>query len=62
MLTLPLILPTQPELTPMEQSAVTCETVVTALMAAATLAQDLSEPEREGYTMLIAAVTLPAEA
>ena len=62
MLTLPLILPTQPELTPMEQSSVTCETVVTALMAAATLAQDLSDPEREGYTMLIAAVSIPAEA
>ena len=62
MLTLPLILAGPAELTPMEQSAVTCETVITALMAAATLAQDLSEPEREGYTLLIAAVTIPAEA
>ena len=62
MLTLPLILPSQRELSPIEQCAVTCETVVTALMAAATLAQDLSDPEREGYTMLIAAVSIPAEA
>ena len=62
MLTLPLILTERPDLTPMEQAAANCETLITALMAAATLNQDLPEQEREGYTMLIAAVTLPAEA
>ena len=62
MLTLPLILTERPELTPMEQSALNCETVITALMAAATLTQNLSDLEREGYTLLIAAVTIPAEA
>ena len=62
MLTLPLILTERPELTPMEQSALNCETVITALMAAATLTQNLSDLEREGYTLLIAAVTVPAEA
>jgi branched-subunit amino acid transport protein len=62
MLTLPLILTERLELTPMEQSALNCETVITALMAAATLTQNLSDVEREGYTLLIAAVTVPAEA
>jgi|TARA_Y100000310_G_scaffold90384_1_gene87639 hypothetical protein len=62
MLTLPLILTERPDLTPMEQAAANCETLITALMAAATLNENLSEPEREGYTLLIAAVTIPAEA
>ena len=62
MLTLPLILTEVPELTPMEQTAVNCEAMITALMTAATLTQNLSDLEREGYTMLIAAVTIPAEA
>jgi len=62
MLTLPLILTGAPKLTPLEQSAVNCEAMITALMAAGALNQDLPEQEREGYTLLIAAVTLPAEA
>ena len=62
MLTLPLILTERPELTPMEQSALNCETLITALMTAATLTQNLSDLEREGYTLLLVAVTLPAEA
>ncbi len=62
MLTLPLILTGLPELTPMEQTAINCEAVITALMAAGTLIQNLSDLEREGYTLLLVAVTLPAEA
>ena len=62
MLTLPLILTERPDLTPMEQAALNCETLITALMAAATLNENLSDLEREGYTMLVAAVTVPAEA
>ena len=62
MLTLPLILAERPDLTPMEQAAANCETLITALMAAATLNENLSDLEREGYTMLVAAVTVPAEA
>jgi uncharacterized membrane protein len=62
MLTLPLILTGLPELTPMEQTAINCEAVITALMAAGTLTQNLSDLEREGYTLLLVAVTLPAEA
>ena len=62
MLTLPLIAAERPELTPMEQSAANCETLITALMTAGTLNQEMPEQEREGYTLLIAAVTVPAEA
>jgi len=62
MLTLPLILTDRPELTPMEQAAANCETMITAMMTVATLNENLTDLEREGYTLLIAAVTLPAEA
>ena len=62
MLTLPLILTEMPDLTPMEQTAVNCEAMITALMTAGTLNQDLSDLEREGYTLLLIAVTVPAEA
>ena len=62
MLTLPLILTERPELTPMEQSALNCETLITALMTAGVLNQNPNDLEREGYTLLLVAVTLPAEA
>jgi len=63
MLTLPLIRTEDAELTPMDKSAEACANVVTAMMTAATLTDPtLTDLEREGYTLLIVAVTLPAEA
>ena len=52
----------KPEMTAMERSAAACEQIVTSLMAAATLSEDLSEAERETYIMLTAATVYPAEA
>jgi len=46
----------------MERSALNCETLITALMTAGTLTEKLTDLEREGYTMLLAAVIFPAEA
>jgi len=60
--TLPLIRTDSPDLTPMERSALNCETLITALMTAGTLTEKLTDLEREGYTMLLAAVIFPAEA
>ena len=63
MLTLPLIRTEDAELTPMDKSAESCANVVTAWMTAATLADPtLTDFEREGYTLLIVAVIVPAEA
>jgi hypothetical protein len=62
MLTLPLILTEVPDLTPMEQSAMMCETLITALMTAAVLNQNPNDQEREGYMLLLVAVTVPGEA
>ena len=63
MLTLPLIRTEDAELTPMDKSAESCANVLTAWMTAATLADPtLTDFEREGYTLLIVAVIVPAEA
>ncbi len=62
MLALPLIRTDSPDLTPMEQSALNCETLITALMAAGTLNDLVDSAEREVYTLLLAAVIFPAEA
>ena len=62
MLALPLIRTDSPDLTPMERSALNCETLITALMTAGTLSEKLTDAERETYTMLLAAVIFPAEA
>jgi hypothetical protein len=63
MIALPLIRTESVELTPMDKSAEACANVVTAMMTAATLTDPtLTEVEREGYTLLITAVIVPAEA
>lgn len=62
MLTLPLIRTDSPAFTPMEQAAFNCETLITALMAAGTLREKLTDSERETYTLLVASVIFPAEA
>ncbi len=63
MLTLPLIRTEDAELTPMDKSAESCANVVTAWMTAATLADPtLTEVEREGYTLILSALYVPAEA
>ena len=59
---LPLIRTDTPNLTPMERSALNCETLITALMTAGTLNEKLNDAEREAYTLLLAAVIFPAEA
>jgi hypothetical protein len=51
------------DLTPMEQSVIATEQLITALMTEATLKEiSLSDAEREGYTLLSAATIHPAEA
>ena len=63
MLTLPLIRTEDAELTPMDKSAESCANVVTAWMTAATLADPtLTDFEREGYTLILSALYVPAEA
>jgi len=59
---LPLIRTDDPQLTPMEQSALNCETLITALMTAGTLIEVVDTNEREVYTLLLTAVIFPAEA
>jgi hypothetical protein len=59
---LPLIRTDTPNLTPMEQSALNCETLITALMTAGTLNDLVDSAEREVYTLLLTAVIFPAEA
>jgi hypothetical protein len=49
-------------LTPMEQSIANSETLITSLMMHATLEEDLSDMEREGYTILSVALVVPANA
>ena len=49
-------------LTPMEQSIANSESLITALMMHATLKEDLTEMEREGYTILSVALVEPATA
>ena len=60
--TLPLIRTDKPNLTPMEQTALNCETLITALMTAGTLSEKMAADEREIYTLLLTAALIPAEA
>ena len=47
----------------MDKSAESCANVVTAWMTAATLADPtLTDFEREGYTLILSALYVPAEA
>jgi len=60
-MTLPLIQTGSAALrTPMEQSAINTEMLITSLMMHATLKEDLSDVEREGYTILSVAIVEPA--
>ena len=52
----------KPNLTPMEQAALNCETLITALMTAGTLNDVADSTEREVYTLLLTAAIFPAEA
>ena len=58
----PLIRTDSQELTPMEQSQENCETMITALMTAATLTENMSDLERESFTIVLTALYIPAEA
>ena len=49
-------------LTPMEQSVINTEMLITSLMMHATLKEDLSDTEREGYTILSVALVVLANA
>jgi hypothetical protein len=49
-------------LTPMEQSVINTEMLITSLMMQATLKEDLSEMERETYTILSVSLIEPANA
>jgi len=62
MFMLPLIRTDSQELTPMEQSQENCETMITALMTAATLTENMSDLERESFTIVLTALYIPAEA
>jgi len=46
----------------MEQSVINTEMLITSLMMHATLKEDLSDTEREGYTILSVALVVPANA
>jgi hypothetical protein len=60
-MTLPLIQTGSAALrTPMEQSVINTEMLITSLMMHATLKEDLSDVEREGYTILSVAIVEPA--
>lgn len=48
--------------TPMEQSVINTEMLITSLMMHATLEEDLTDMEREGYTILSVALVVPANA
>ena len=62
MLTIPLVRTENPKLTPMEQVSLNCETIITALMTQATLADSADPSERETFTLLMVATIMPAEA
>jgi hypothetical protein len=62
MLTLPLIQSGSfSTLTPFDQSIWHTEQIITALMMEATLREDLSDVERDTYTILSVAMLKPAE-
>jgi hypothetical protein len=62
MLTIPLVRTENLKLTPMEQASLNCETIITALMTQATLADNVDPNERETFTLLMVATIIPAEA
>jgi hypothetical protein len=51
-----------PVLTPIDQAIANSEMLISALMMHATLKDDLTEMEREGYTLLSVALIEPATA
>jgi len=61
-LTLPLVRTDSPDLTPMEQTQENCETMITAMMTAASLADCQSDLERESFSIVLSALYVPAEA